>query len=89
MADGVDVAPGPDDLAVLVISPSDMAYGVLDSIDACFQAGFGEVWSVYPMLCNIVIHRADGSVSKLGPDDELTTPALPRLRCRVAELFPR
>jgi len=79
----------PADLVVEVISPGDLAYDVAAKTAEYLAHGFGEVWNVYPLLRAIEVHRADGSVSKLGPDDEITGgTVLPHLRCKVADLFP-
>lgn len=51
-------------------------------------AGFKLVWVVSPELRMVDIYRADGSVSRLHENDEITgESALPSFRCKVADFF--
>ena len=80
--------PIPPDLAVEVLSPTDFAYDVAAKIDEYLRNGFALVWVVEPNTRTVVIHRADGSVTKLRENDEITgESALPGFRCKLAEFF--
>jgi len=80
--------PIPADLAVEVLSPTDFAYDVAAKIDEYLRNGFPLVWVVEPNTRTVVVHRADGSVTKLRDNDEITgESALPDFRCKVAEFF--
>lgn len=77
------------DLAAEVVSPNDLAKEVAEKVEEYLAAGVSLVWVVYPELRIILIHRADGSVSKLRANDELTGEAVvPGFRCSVRDLFP-
>ncbi len=79
------VAP---DVATEVISPNDLYSEVEDKVDEYLEAGVQLVWVLNPPTRTIRIHRADGTVADLGPDDDLTGESvLPGFRCRVADLF--
>jgi Uma2 family endonuclease len=80
--------PAPPDLAVEVISPGDLAYDMAQKIEEYLKNGFRLIWIVYPNTKTVAIHRADGSVSHLHEQDEITgESALPTFRCKVAEFF--
>ena len=80
--------PGAPDLAVEVVSPGDAASEVLDKVDDWLRAGARAVWVVYPSPVRLFVHRADGSVQQLGPDDEVDgEDVLPGFRMRVADLL--
>jgi Uma2 family endonuclease len=80
--------PIPADLAVEVLSPNDLSRDVNEKIEEYLAAGFRLVWIVDPGTRLVAIHRADGSVTKLHADDEITgESALPSFRCRVGEFF--
>jgi Uma2 family endonuclease len=80
--------PIPADLAVEVISPNDTWYAVSRKVEQYLSADFRLVWLVDPNTRVVVIHRVDGSVSKLHEGDEITGEvALPTFRCRVSEFF--
>jgi len=88
----IDPDPGfmpiPADLVVEVISPNDNWVQGTRKVEQYLNAGFGSVWIVDPGTRIVVIHRADGSVTKLHENDEITgEAALPGFRCRVSEFF--
>ncbi|MFN3650305.1 MAG: Uma2 family endonuclease [Armatimonadota bacterium] len=81
----VRIAP---DLAVEVLSPNDTAYEIDLKVEEYLRAGVPLVWRVNPELRAVHVYRADGTVERLGDEDELTAPELiPDLRCRVGALF--
>jgi Uma2 family endonuclease len=78
----------PNDLVVEVLSPNDLIYEVNEKVEEYLAAGFPLVWVVDPPRKTVMIHRIEGSVTKLHEIDEITGElALPAFRCRVAELF--
>jgi Uma2 family endonuclease len=80
--------PIPPDLAVEVLSPGDLAYEVAEKIEEYLKNRFPLVWIVQPNVRTVSIHRADGSVSLLHENDEITgESALPAFKCKVAEFF--
>jgi Uma2 family endonuclease len=82
----VTIAP---DLAAEVVSPHDSFYEVDEKVDEYLGAGVRLVWVVNPERRSVLVHRADGSVSLLREDDELSgEDVLPGFRCRFGDLFP-
>jgi Uma2 family endonuclease len=76
------------DLAVEVTSPGDSVYEVDQKIQEYLAAGVSLVWEVNPELRTILIHRQDGTVTRLGENDEITGEnVLPGFRCRVGDFF--
>jgi Uma2 family endonuclease len=82
--------PIPSDLTVEVLSPGDLAYDVAKKIDEYLRNGFPLVWIVQPATRTVEVHRADGSVTKLRENDEITgESAVPGFRVKVGEFFER
>ena len=80
--------PFPPDLAVEVVSPTDVAYDLTDKVEQYLRNGFPLVWVVHPNTRVVHVHRANASVSVLHEQDEITgETALPGFRCKVAEFF--
>lgn len=76
------------DVAAEVVSPHDLYSEVEEKVGEYLSAGVQLVWVLNPSTRAVRIHRADGTVSDLGPGDELTgETVLPGFRCRVADLF--
>lgn len=76
------------DLAVEVISPNELALDVDNKIHEYLEAGVQLVWKVNPDAKLIAVHRASGSDSRLGIDDELSGEnVIPGFRFNVGELF--
>jgi Uma2 family endonuclease len=76
------------DLAVEVVSPSDLYYEVDAKAQEWLDAGVKLVWVVNPRTRSVAIHRADGSSAILHEQDELTGEnVIPGFRCQVRELF--
>jgi Uma2 family endonuclease len=57
--------PGPPDLAVEVLSPSDRASEVTAKTRCWLTAGCREVWNVDPETKTVTVHRADGIIVQL------------------------
>ena len=82
--------PIPADLVVEVLSPNDHIYDVNKKVELYLASRFGLVWVVDPEVRIVYVHRADGSVTKLRENDEITgEAALPAFCRKVAELFER
>jgi len=83
--DFVRIAP---DLAVEVLSPNEFAYEVEVKIQEYLDAGVEMVWEVIPETRSVMVHRSDGTSTRLRQDDELTGEAvLPGFHVKVSELF--
>lgn len=80
--------PFPPDLAVEVISPNDISYDITKKVDEYLRNGFPLIWVVHPNVRTVTIYRADGSVSVLHEQDEITgESALPTFRSKVGDFF--
>jgi Uma2 family endonuclease len=76
------------DLAVEVVSPTDVAYDLDEKVEDFLKAGVRLVWVVHPVTRTVQIHRLNGSVGQLGEHDELSgEDVLPGFGCRVGDLF--
>ncbi len=81
------VAP---DLAVEVVSPSDIFYDVDRKLAEFFEAGVRRAWIINPDTASVRVHRSFADVTILRPGDELVDEeVLPGFRCPVAALFLR
>ncbi len=77
------------DIAIEVISPTDLAYKLDDKLADYSLAGFPLVWVVNPERRTILIYRADGTVTRLTDKDTLTGESvLPSFKAPVASLLP-
>jgi Uma2 family endonuclease len=84
----VGLLPIPADLAVEVISPNDLAFNVLEKVDEYLNAGFKVIWMVEPPTKKVTIYRLDGTLARLGADQQITGEGfLPEFKCRVSEFF--
>jgi Uma2 family endonuclease len=82
----VRVAP---DLTVEVVSPNDRYTSLDDQVEDYREAGVRLIWIVNPGTRTVVVHRADGTISRLTESDDLSgEDVLPGFRCRVSDLFP-
>jgi len=80
--------PGPPDLAVEVLSPSDRASEVTAKTRGWLAAGCREVWNVDPETKTVTLHRAEGAIVQRAVGDILESPLLlPGFRKPLAELF--
>ena len=82
--------PGPPDLAVEVISPSDRTSEVSAKTRNWLTSGCKEVWVVDPEIKIITLHRADGTHLQLTSADILECPTLlPGFRKSLKNSFDR
>ena len=80
-----DVVP---ELAIEVVSPTNLAEDLLAKVDEYFQAGVRQVWVVYPAAARVHVHESPTHIRVLGRGDELDGgPLLPGFRLPLAELF--
>jgi Uma2 family endonuclease len=80
--------PVAPDLAVEVLSPNDLVYGVDEKVQEYLQAGVRLVWVVHPQSRTVEVHHAQGAGTVLREEDELDgEDVLPDFRCRVGDLF--
>jgi len=81
----IKIAP---DLAIEVISPTDIAHDVDGKVDEYLRAGVRLVWVVNPEVRTVLIYRLDGSIIGLREADHLDgEDMIPGFRCPVADLF--
>ena len=79
----------PPDLAIEVVSPSDLFAEVVQKAEEYLRAHVRLVWVVDPGTRTVYVYRADNTLSRLQEEDELSgEDVLPGFRCRVADLFP-
>ena len=80
--------PGPPDLAVEVISPSDSYTEVAEKVAQLLEAGTQLVVLIDPRTRTIALHDPSGEISRLNEADTLTLgDVLPGFECAAAELF--
>ncbi len=80
--DGVPV------LAVEVLSPSDSAEEVAETVEEYLAAGVALVWIINPFFRTVSVHRPGAAPETFNVDQELTAePHLPGFRVAVAEIF--
>lgn len=83
-----DLLSIPADLAVEVISPSDVAVQIEEKVQEYLAAGFGVVWIVYPSTKTVHVRRADRKNAELHAEDEITgEDFLPGFKCKVGAFF--
>lgn len=80
--------PGPPDLAVEVLSPSDTVYDVEDKVATWLAFGTRLVWVVHPKRRVVIVHRQGEPDATLSEADSLEgVDVVPGFRCRVEEIF--
>ncbi len=77
------------DLAVEVISPTDLAEDLIEKLGEYFQAGVRLAWVVYPSSRLVYVYDSLTSIRVLTAEGELDGGAvLPEFRLKIASLFP-
>jgi Uma2 family endonuclease len=80
--------PFAPDLAVEVISPSDIYEDVMVKLAEYFAAGTRHVWLMSIKARTVSVYRSLTAVTVFGENDELEAEDLfPGFRCRVSDLF--
>ena len=82
---GSPVAP---DLAVEVVSPTDMQYRVVEKAFAYLNAGTRLVWIVEPVGRTVTVYRSKSDIKTFTCEDTLTgEDVVEGFSCQVAQLF--
>jgi Uma2 family endonuclease len=77
------------DLAVGVISPNDTVYELDEKLGDYEKVAVPLVWVINPNSRTAMVYRADGSVTRLHEDDELSgEDVIPGFRCRLRDILP-
>jgi len=80
----------PPDLAVEVISPTNLAYEVQEKIRLYADAGVRLIWVVYPNTQQVQVYDLTGSIEELGGDEMISGgDAVPGFSARVSDFFKR
>ena len=80
--------PIPPDLAVEVISPTDVQYRVIKKAVAYLEAGTRLVWVLEPVTKTVTVYRSERDIETLTRDDTLTgEDVVPGFSCQVSQLF--
>ena len=78
----------PPDLAIEVVSPSDVQSRVAEKALAYLEAGTRLVWVLEPVSKTVTIYRSEKDIEMLTHDDMLTgEEVVPGFTCPVAHLF--
>jgi Uma2 family endonuclease len=77
---------GAPDLAIEVVSPTDLEVDLRRKIDAYLDGGSKSVWVVYPEACSVMIYTR-GAVRELKGNQSIEDPLLPGFSCPVAVFF--
>ena len=78
----------PPDLAVEVLSPSDIQYRVLEKVFAYLDAGTRLVWVIEPVGQTVTAYRSKTDIKVLTCEDTLTgEDVVEGFSCQVAQLF--
>jgi Uma2 family endonuclease len=79
----------PPDLAVEVVSPNDSSDQLEEKLADYEKVGIPLIWVVSLTSRTVMVYRADGSVSRLREDDELSgEDVVPGFRCPIREILP-
>ena len=80
--------PIPPDLAVEVVSPSDVQSRIAEKALAYLNAGTRLVWVLEPVSQTVTVYRSERDIETLTRDDTLTgEDVVPGFSCPVAHLF--
>ena len=80
--------PIPPDLAIEVVSPSDVQWRVVDKAFAYLDAGTRLVWVLDPRSQTVTVYRSESNIALLMREDTLTgEDAVPGFACPVSQLF--
>ncbi len=81
-------APIPPDLAVEVVSPTDVLGRIVEKAFAYLAAGTQVVWVVEPKSKTVIVYRSETDIKLLTRNDTLTgEEVVEGFSCPVAELF--
>ena len=81
-------SPIPPDLAVEVVSPTDVLYRVEEKAFAYLEAGTQLVWVLKPRSKTVTVYRSETDITLLTRNDTLNGKnVIEGFSCQVAELF--
>ena len=81
-------SPVPPDLAVEVVSPTDIQYRVTEKAFAYLDAGTRLVWVIEPVGKTVTVYRSQTDIKTLTIDDTLSgEDVVEGFSCQVAQLF--
>ena len=81
-------SPIAPDLAVEVLSPSDIQYRVIEKAFAYLNAGTRLVWIIEPVGETVTVYRSETDIKTLTREDTLTgEDVVEGFSCQVAQLF--
>ena len=82
------VSPVAPDLAVEVVSPTDIQYRVIEKVFAYLDAGTRLVWVIEPVAKTVTVYRSQKDIKTLTDEDTLTgEDVVEGFSCQVAQLF--
>ncbi|MDE0398527.1 MAG: Uma2 family endonuclease [Candidatus Poribacteria bacterium] len=80
--------PIPPDLAIEVVSPTDVQWRVVDKAFAYLNAGTRLVWVLDPRSKTVTVYRSENDMALLMREDTLTGEnVVPGFTCQVSHLF--
>ena len=83
-----EASPIPPDLAVEVVSPTDVLSRLVEKAFAYLEAGTHLVWVVEPKSKTVMVYRSETDIKLLTRNDTLTgEDVVEGFSCSVAELF--
>ena len=86
--DADKASPIPPDLAVEVVSPTDVLNRIVEKAFAYLAAGTQLVWVVEPKSKTVMVYRSETDIKLLTRNDTLTCEdVVEGFSCQVAELF--
>ena len=81
-------SPIPPDLAIEVISPSDILSRIVGKVFAYLDAGTRVVWIIEPISKTVTVYQSETDIKILTCEDTLTGgEVVPGFSCPVAQLF--
>lgn len=80
--------PIPPDLAIEVVSPTDVQWRVVDKAFAYLNAGTRLVWVLDPRSKTVTVYRSENDMALLTREHTLTSgDVVPGFTCQVSQLF--
>ena len=78
----------PPDLAVEIVSPTDIQYRVIEKAFTYLDAGTRLVWVIEPVAKTVTVYRSETDIKTLTREDTLTGEnVVEGFSCQVAQLF--
>ena len=78
----------PPDLAIEVVSPTDVQFRVVEKALAYLAAGTQLVWVIEPIAKTVTVYRSETEIKMLTREDTLTgEDVVEGFSCRVSQLF--